>query len=90
MYTPCVEKDVVKALETLPPKIFRQVALKVLSLQFTPLPHDCKQVGPGYRVDSGEYRVLYFVNVKERLVQIVLVGKRNDDEVYRQFMRRFG
>ncbi len=90
MHTLLVEKDVVKALEMLPPKIFRQVALKILSLQFTPLPHDSKQVGPGYRVDSGEYRVLYFVDVKERLVRIVLVGKRNDDEVYRQFVRRFG
>jgi mRNA interferase RelE/StbE len=90
MHTLLVEKDVIKGLEQLPPKVFRQVTMKILSLQFTPLPHDARPVGAGYRVDSGEYRVLYFVDVKERLVRVVLVGKRNDDDVYRRFMRRFG
>jgi len=90
MYTLLVEEGVIKVLEKLPQKAFRQVMLKLLSLQFNPLPHDCKRVGPGYRVDSGEYRAMYFVDAKEQLVRIVLVGKRNDDQVYRQFMRRFG
>jgi len=90
MHTLLVEKDVIKALEQSPPKVFRQVTMKILSLQFTPFPHDSKGVGPGYRLDSGEYRVLYFVDVKEQSVRVVLVGKRNDDEIYRRFMRRFG
>ncbi|MEW5985285.1 MAG: type II toxin-antitoxin system RelE/ParE family toxin [Chloroflexota bacterium] len=79
-----------KALDKLPAKVFRQVVLKILSLQQTPIPHDCKRIGPGYRVDSGEYRILYFFEPKEDLVRVVLVGKRNDDEVYQQFTRRFG
>lgn len=90
MHTLLVEEGVIKALEKLPSKAFRQVMLKILSLQVTPLPHDCKRVGPGYRVDSGEYRVMYFIDAKEPLIRVVLVGKRNDDDVYRQFTRRFG
>lgn len=90
MFTLQIEKSVVKSLEKLPPKIFRQIIFKILSLQYTPLPNDCKPIGPGYRVDSGEYRILYFVNHTAQLIEIVLVAKRNDDDVYRQFERRFG
>ena len=89
-YTLQIEKDVIKSLEKLPPKIFRQVIFKILALQQTPLPNDCKPIGPGYRVDSGEYRILYFLDHPAQLVQIVLIAKRNDDDVYRQFARRFG
>lgn len=90
MYTLLVETGVIRALQNLPPKIFRQLALKIFSLQQTPLPHDSKAIGPAYRVDSGEYRILYFVNHQEQAIRVVLVAKRNDDEVYGQFMRRFG
>ena len=90
MYALQIEKGVIKNLRKLPPKIFRQIIFKVLSLQQTPLPNDCKPIGPGYRVDSGEYRILYFVDDTTQLIEIVLVGKRNDDDVYRQFERRFG
>ncbi|GIK55269.1 MAG: type II toxin-antitoxin system RelE/ParE family toxin [Chloroflexi bacterium] len=90
MYALQIESDVIKSLQKLPPKIFRQIVFKVLALQQTPLPQDCKPIGPAYRVDSDEYRILYFVDHKKELLQIVLIAKRNDDEVYRKFMRRFG
>jgi mRNA interferase RelE/StbE len=46
---------------------------------------------PGfYRVDSGEYRIIYRFTPEEDLVEIILVGKRNDDEVYEQFKRLMG
>lgn len=90
MYALQIETGVIKSLQKLPPKIFRQIIFKVLALQQTPLPQDCKPIGPAYRVDSGEYRILYFVDHKKELLQIVLIAKRNDDEVYRKFMRRFG
>lgn len=90
MYALQIESDVIKSLQKLPPKIFRQIVFKVLALQQTPLPQDCKPIGPAYRVDSGEYRILYFVDHKKELLQIILIAKRNDDEVYRKFMRRFG
>jgi mRNA interferase RelE/StbE len=77
-------------LKGLQPKIAAQIAKKTLSLNVDPLPNDSKQLKgyPGYyRVDSGEYRIVYRFNSEEDLVEIILVGKRNDDEVYKQLER---
>jgi len=76
----------------LQPKIAAQIAKKVLALNVDPLPNDSKHlIGyPGYyRVDSGEYRIVYSFNPEEDLVEIILVGKRNDDEVYKKLERLF-
>jgi len=77
MYALQIETDVIKSLQKLPPKIFRQIVFKVLALQQTPLPQDHKPIGSAYRVDSGEYRVLYFVDHKKELVQVVLIANSN-------------
>lgn len=78
-------------LKGLQPKIAAQIAKKVLALNVEPLPPDSKELSgyPGYyRVDSGEYRIVYRFDADEDLVEVILVGKRNDDEVYKQ-LRRF-
>ncbi|MEG3872653.1 MULTISPECIES: type II toxin-antitoxin system RelE/ParE family toxin [unclassified Microcoleus] len=85
-------QTVLDFLKGLPPKIAAQIAKKVLALNVDPLPNDSKQlIGyPGYyRVDSGEYRIIYSFNSEEDLVEIILVGKRNDDEVYKKLERLF-
>ena len=77
-------------LKGLQPKIAAQIAKKTLSLNVDPLPADSKQLRgyPGfYRVDSGEYRIVYRFTPKEDLVEVILVGKRNDDEVYKKLKR---
>lgn len=75
-----------KFIETLPPKHKRQVKDSILSLQDTPLPHDAKKL-QGYddylRIDMGEYRVIYRFDEIADQVTIVLVGRRNDDNIYR-------
>ncbi|AFZ35654.1 plasmid stabilization system [Stanieria cyanosphaera PCC 7437] len=83
-------KRVLDFLQGLQPKIAAQIAKKILSLNVDPLPTDSKQLKgyPGfYRVDSGEYRIVYRFKSKEDLVEIILVGKRNDDEVYKKLER---
>ncbi|MBV8772776.1 MAG: type II toxin-antitoxin system RelE/ParE family toxin [Deltaproteobacteria bacterium] len=48
-------------------------------------PYDSKPlVGyePFWRVDIGEYRIVY--RFDDDSVYVALVGKRNDDEVYRE------
>lgn len=85
-------QTVLDFLKGLQPKIAAQIAKKVLALNVDPLPNDSKQlIGyPGYyRVDSGEYRIIYSFNREEDLVEIILVGKRNDDEVYKKLERLF-
>jgi mRNA interferase RelE/StbE len=42
------------------------------------------------RVDSGEYRIVYRFDTNLDLVEVILVGKRNDDEVYKQLKRLLG
>lgn len=79
-----IAKTAEKDLIVLPPKIFKQVVGKLLSLQGEPHPQDCKALKGypgGYRVDQGEYRILY--TIEEGEVRVFRVGKRNDGEVYR-------
>ncbi len=75
-----------KFIKTLPPKHSKQVKDAILSLQDNPLPNDSKKL-VGYehymRIDIGEYRIIYRYEVEEMLITVVLVGKRNDDQVYK-------
>lgn len=87
MYSLRVEKRGLKELRPYPPKIFKQVASHIFALQVNPRPHDCKRVGPGYRVDSGEYRIYYHIDDGECIVSVLAVGKRNDTEIYKTLKR---
>lgn len=83
-------KSVLDFLKGLQPKISAQLAKKVLALNIDPLPADSKPLkgySGIYRVDSGEYRIIYRFLPEEDLVEVVLVGKRNDDEVYKKIKR---
>lgn len=75
-----------KFISTLPPKHKRQIKDSILALQEMPLPHDSKKL-KGYenyiRIDAGEYRIIYRYQQKDNLVTVVLVGKRNDDQIYK-------
>ena len=59
------------------------VAFTTTSIMSEPYPNDSKKlIGYDfYRVDVGEYRVIYAVHHDE--LHIVLIGKRNDDQVYK-------
>jgi len=64
-----------------------------MALNVDPMPSDTKELSGYsgyYRVDSGDYRIVYRFNSQEDLVEILLVGKRNDDEVYKQLKRLLG
>jgi mRNA interferase RelE/StbE len=84
-----VTKDVLEFIQELDPKRFKQVLNKTLSLLENPHPHDSKKL-VGYeeyfRADIGEYRIIY--RVDDDTVRIALIGKRNDDEVYKKFERK--
>ncbi len=80
--------DAAKFIVKLPPKQRRQVKQKLAALRHDPAPPD---VGPvkgtsWLRTDIGEYRIVYRVEGDTLLVPIV--GKRNDDEVYRRLRRK--
>ncbi|CAN5188175.1 hypothetical protein BH09SUM1_BH09SUM1_06760 [soil metagenome] len=81
-------RDAMKFLEGLPTKQFRQVLLAVLALTKDPHPHDSQPLHgyPYRRKDIGEDRVIY--HLADETVIVVLIGKRNDDEVYKRLGRK--
>lgn len=72
-----------KSLERFHPKIRRQIYDKLQQLQGNPRPQDAKSLRGdiGYRVDSGEYRILYEINDAAKVVIVRVVKHRKD--VYR-------
>ncbi len=85
-----IAKRVEKFQARLPAKHRRQIAARIIALANDPNAQDTKNLqGSDFRcADSGEYRIVY--RVSGQALQIVLVGKRNDDEVYRQLRRLRG
>ena len=71
-------------MDDLPPKQFRQIMKKVFALLEDPKPHDSEDLRgyPFLRNDVGEYRIIY--DLQGDTLRLILIGKRNDDEVYRQ------
>jgi mRNA interferase RelE/StbE len=68
-------KRAAKRLVSLPYKQRRQIAVKFRGLGFNPYPDDSTKLKgyPFYRVDIGEYRVIY--EVEGETLNILVVGK---------------
>jgi len=79
--------DCLKFLRTLDPRQFRQVVTALFRLLQEPEPHDSAALTgfPFRRVDIGEYRIIYHVDGE--VLRVPLVGKRNDNDVYRRLRR---
>ncbi len=85
-----LSKDSVKFIKKLQDKQARQIAIKIKELGSVGHTHDSKLL-KGYkehyhRVDVGEFRIIYQHDGDN--VLIILVGKRNDDEVYNLLKRK--
>ena len=83
-----ITRDAFKFVNDLDAKQFRQVVRKLFNLLADPKPADSsKLTGYGYRrVDIGEYRIIY--KFDNDTTYVVLVGKRNDDQVYKELSRK--
>ena len=89
MRTIIFEKWVVKIITHYQSKHQKQIKEKILSLKENPLPNDGKMLTgyPNfYRCDVGEYRVIYRFDIDS--IYILLVGKRNDSEVFKKFKHK--
>jgi mRNA interferase RelE/StbE len=83
-YEVVVLRPAEKEIRRLAPKIRRQIFEKLVELETNPRPQDVRRlhgVERGYRVDSGEYRILYEIDDAERRVVVRVVKHRKD--VYR-------
>ncbi len=83
-----IDKQVVKHVTHLDSKIFRQVVVRILELGQNPRPHDSEELKgyrdpvlpgrKGFRVDQGEYRILYTIDEDRRVVVVFRAGHRRD------------
>lgn len=82
-----ISREAHKFLDNLPPKQFRQIVRKVFALLEDPRPHDTKELHgyPFLKNDVGEYRIVY--DIQGDTLRLILVGKRNDAEVYKKLKR---
>ena len=83
-----LSKDAARFLQKIPTKHGKQIAGRILALQADPegLPtEELKGHPPFRRLKSGEYRVIYFIDGET--LHITLIGKRNDDAIYKQIAR---
>ena len=83
-----LSNEAMRFIETLPGKQYKQVVGAMISLLKEPTPHDSRAlVGYPYRrVDVGEYRIVY--DVQDDRLRVLVVGKRNDDAVYKALKRK--
>jgi mRNA interferase RelE/StbE len=75
-------------LRELPPKQARQIAekLKILSLDPKALPSEqLHGFAPLRRAKAGEFRIIFVIEGDAVFVR--LIGKRNDDEIYKALTR---
>lgn len=84
-----ITKTADKALSSLDAKQYRQVGKTIFKLLDNPEPHDSQPLKGAEngerRVDVGEYRIIY--SVTGDVVAVLVIGKRNDDEVYKVWER---
>ena len=71
-------------LDGLAGKQFKQVVNTLFNLLKNPTPQDSSLLKgyPYRRVDFGEYRIVYQVQGED--LQVLVIGKRNDDDVYKK------
>ena len=81
-------KRAAQVLKRVPPKHGRQLIARIEELARKTDAPDVRPVSghpPYLRVTAGEYRIIYHIEGDTLYVEII--GKRNDDEVYRQLRR---
>jgi len=86
-----LEHRVKKFIAKLPTKTKKQVSKALLNLTLNPLPHNAKQLigyNPYLRLAVGEYRVIY--KFDKTNIHIIIIGKRNDGDVYKRFRHILG
>jgi len=80
--------DADRFLERLDAKQYRQVVRRIFALAADVAPPDSARLAGSSlrRVDQGEYRIVYSFDTDT--VFIIVIGKRNDDEVYAKLSRK--
>ncbi len=85
-----IAADAIAFLQKVERKHAGQIALKVFSLLAEPFPNDSQKLQGTkrdlWRADIGEYRIVY--SFEDETVTIFVIGRRNDDDVYKEVARK--
>ena len=72
-------KRVSKQLDKVPNKDYTSVSKAIKSLKETPRPSGCKKIHESlYRIRVGDFRVVYWIDDKERTIIITKVERRRE------------
>ena len=82
-YEIAIKKSAAKELQDIPKKDLRKVVKRIQSLAPNPRPAGSQKLSAHqqYRVRQGDYRIVYSIDDKESVVDIVKIGHRR--EIYR-------
>lgn len=83
-YTIDLSRQAERFLRELPAKQARQIAEKLMTLRSNPdlLPTELlRGYSPMRRLRAGEFRIIFAI--ENAVIQVRLIGKRNDDEIYK-------
>jgi mRNA interferase RelE/StbE len=82
-YKITIKKSAAKELENIPRKDLRKIIVQIRSLARDPRPHGSQKlsVQQQYRIRQGDYRIVYSIEDKDSLIDIVKIGHRR--EIYR-------
>ena len=80
MYKVAVIPSAQKDLDNLEKKFFTQIKDKINSLASNPRPPNCLKLTAeeGYRLRSGNYRILYRIDDKHKIVYIYKIKHRKE------------
>lgn len=82
-YKISIKKSAAKELENIPKKNLREIVKRIQSLARNPRPTGSQKLSgqQRYRVRQGDYRVVYSVDDKDSIIDIVKIGHRR--QIYR-------
>lgn len=82
-YSVLIKPTVEKQLDDVPKKILRQILSRISNLAENPRPSGSEKLSrqERYRVRQGDYRIIYGIDDRSRVVEVVKVGHRR--EIYR-------
>ena len=82
-YKITIKKSAAKELEDTPKKDLRKIVKRIQFLARNPRPPGCQKLSgqSRFRIRQGDYRIVYSIEDKARIVDIVKIGHRR--EIYR-------
>lgn len=83
MYKIIIEQRAIKEIESLPNEIIQDIIDSIRQLKTNPRPYGVKKLtgGIGWRIRVRDYRILYTIDDKQKLITIYRVRHRR--EAYR-------